>query len=452
MIEIALIILFSILGVILGTITGLIPGLHVNAVSLVLLSISASILSNTQFLSNFTTEGLILILISIIIVGTLITHTFVDFIPSTFFGAPEEDTALSVLPSHELLLNGKGYEAIALSVKGSFGAVLLCFIIVIPLRFVLGEPINLYPVLTKYMAYILLTISFLLIISEHRKLRYPHKTQNGFEFSNSTFSRTAGVLFAAFLFFLSGIFGLILFEMSTTSPFGLPSTFLFPALSGLFGLATLFYSLQSSPEIPKQIIKEPKLDKRECTESVAIGSISGLFVGFLPGVSSGTATVLGTLFKKEKKDSRSIIVMLGSINTANAFFCLIALFLILRQRNGATVIINQLIPIQEWTGFLPPLALIYLLIGVLIAATISYFLTLFLGRFFAVRIHRFNYKNLVVYISLIIIIMVFAFTGLLGLLILGVATSIGLIAPFFGIRRSHAMGVLLLPIIINLLY
>ncbi len=168
-------------------------------------------------------------------------------------------------------------------------------------------------------------------------------------------------------------------------------------------------------------------------------------------INGVTATVLGTIGKSENKDAKSIIVMLGSINTSNAFFCLIALFLILRQRNGATVVINQLIPIQEWTVLLPPIALAYLLISVLISAIISYFLTLYLGKFFSVNIHKFNYKKLVFSISITIIIMVFIFTGLLGLLILGIATSIGLIAPFFGVRRSHCMGVLLLPIMVRLL-
>ena len=451
MIEITLILLFTLMGILLGTITGLIPGLHVNTVALILLSLSSSSIAFFNIFQNHISESFIFILISSTIIGTLITHTFIDFIPSTFFGAPDEDTALSVLPSHELLLEGKGFEAIDLSVRGSIGAILICFIILIPLKFIFGEPFNLYPILTKYMVYILLTISFLLIVSEHRNMKYPNKTKNGYELSSSTFSRTIGVLFAAFLFFLSGIFGLLIFEMSTTSPFALPSTFLFPALSGLFGLSTLLFSLQCHPEIPKQIINKVTYDNKKSLESIIIGSFSGLFVGFLPGVSSGTATVLGTIGKSENKDAKSIIVMLGSINTSNAFFCLIALFLILRQRNGATVVINQLIPIQEWTVLLPPIALAYLLISVLISAIISYFLTLYLGKFFSVNIHKFNYKKLVFSISITIIIMVFIFTGLLGLLILGIATSIGLIAPFFGVRRSHCMGVLLLPIMVRLL-
>jgi putative membrane protein len=46
--------------------------------------------------------------------------------------------------------------------------------------------------------------------------------------------------------------------------------------------------------------------------------------------------------------------------------------------------------------------------------------------------------------------MVLAFTGPLGLFVLAVSTAIGMIAPLTGIRRSHGMGVLLLPVIVML--
>jgi putative membrane protein len=51
-----------------------------------------------------------------------ITHTFLDFISSVFLGAPEEDSFLSVLPGHEMLKEGRGYEAIILSLYGSLVA------------------------------------------------------------------------------------------------------------------------------------------------------------------------------------------------------------------------------------------------------------------------------------------------------------------------------------------
>jgi putative membrane protein len=50
-----------------------------------------------------------------------------------------------------------------------------------------------------------------------------------------------------------------------------------------------------------------------------------------------------------------------------------------------------------------------------------------------------------------VVILVFLFTGLLGLLILIVATFIGLLPVEWGVRRSHCMGVLLIPIILYFL-
>ena len=88
------------LGIFVGTIAGLLPGIHVNLISVFLLSI-------LTFFLNFV-EPIVLI---VFIVAMTISDTFVSFIPSIFLGAPDEDTTLSVLPGHELLLKGKGYEA-----------------------------------------------------------------------------------------------------------------------------------------------------------------------------------------------------------------------------------------------------------------------------------------------------------------------------------------------------
>ena len=48
-------------------------------------------------------------------------------------------------------------------------------------------------------------------------------------------------------------------------------------------------------------------------------------------------------------------------------------------------------------------------------------------------------------------ILVYLFTGPFGVLILGVATAIGLLPVEWGVRRSHCMGVLLLPIMLYFL-
>lgn len=100
------------LGIGLGTFTGLIPGVHVNNIAPLLVGLTAgSTLGPYQAIS--------------LIVAMMLTHTFLDFIPSTFLGVPNEDTALSVLPAHKLVLKGKGYEVIKLTALGSLGALIV---------------------------------------------------------------------------------------------------------------------------------------------------------------------------------------------------------------------------------------------------------------------------------------------------------------------------------------
>ena len=86
-------VLALLLGIVVGTFTGLAPGIHINLVSAILLGS----LSTIPFLNSFAK-----IYFVVFIVAMAITHSLLDFIPSIFLGAPDEDTALSVLPGHEL--------------------------------------------------------------------------------------------------------------------------------------------------------------------------------------------------------------------------------------------------------------------------------------------------------------------------------------------------------------
>ena len=108
------ILLAIILGITAGTITGLIPGIHVNLISIILISLSPTLLGYTNVL-----------VLSCFIIGMAVTHSFLDSIPSIFLGAPDSDNVLIVLPGHKLLLEGKGYEAVKLTIVGS----LICLIL-----------------------------------------------------------------------------------------------------------------------------------------------------------------------------------------------------------------------------------------------------------------------------------------------------------------------------------
>src|SRR3989339_926297 len=104
----------SLLGIFAGTFTGLTPGIHINLVSLLVVSSSA-------YLSGIVS----LPSLGVFIISMAIAHTFLDILPAIFLGAPNEATALGVLPGHKLLLQGMGYEAVKLTITGSLFSLIL---------------------------------------------------------------------------------------------------------------------------------------------------------------------------------------------------------------------------------------------------------------------------------------------------------------------------------------
>lgn len=443
MIDLCFVILFCFLGTITGIATGLLPGLHVNNIALILLSLSGLILSSFNFLIDMGfSEEFIFLLIAIYIISCATSHTFHDVIPSTFLGAPEPDTALSVLPAHSLLLEGKGYEAVALSAMGSYGAILFCFLLIYPIRFIIGSPLFFYETLREIMFWVLLSITILMITTEKGKIEVFSK--------KGIYSSFLGMLFALFVFIISGIFGIIIFEIPVNSPIGLSSPVLFPALAGLFGTPTLLTSLMTKPVIPKQKIEQPKIDKKmrkNSTISIITGSLGGILVSIIPGITSATGTIMAMNARGES-DNKQTIITLSAVNTACAFSVVTVLFIILRSRSGATLAVTELISITEWNNLLIPSNLCFLLIALLLSGTLSYFFTLKVGKIFAKKFANVQYTLIVKITILLISILVFLFTGIIGILILLVATFIGLLPVEFGVRRSHCMGILLLPIML----
>ena len=177
------------------------------------------------------------------------------------------------------------------------------------------------------------------------------------------------------------------------------------------------------------------------------GSLGGILVSIIPGITSATGTILAMNARGES-DKRQTIVTLSAVNTACAFFVVVVLFIILRSRSGATLAAKELMSVSEWTVLFMPTYLSYLLMALLLGGTLSYFLTLKVGKIFAKHFGNVPYALVVKLTIMLIVVLVFLFTGLVGILILVVATCIGLLPVEWGVRRSHCMGILLIPIIL----
>ncbi len=434
-------------GALFGCLSGLMPGLHVNNLSVILISLSGFMAA--LFSGVLPSEFPIPFAIALFIISTATAHTFVNTVPGTFLGAPDEDAALGVLPAHRMLMQGRGFEAVSLSALGSMGAVFACALLLFPFKWVLSEPLNLYSLLQGAMVYALICVSFILVATEHGEPFADHLGRG------SVPSMLSGVGVALCVFLTSGLFGVIIFDIELNSLVGLPGPVLFPALAGLFGISTLVASMKNNSRIPAQEIIERPLPGGwrgglRTLRAVSTGTASGAMVSVLPGVTSAAGTILASTASGEK-DDRMVIVTLSAVNTANAFFVLAFLFMFLKSRSGVAIAVQQLVEVEQWEASLPAPMLLCILAAVLMSAAISYFATRLLGRLFARIIGKIDYRKLAIFAICIVVALVLLFTGPFGILILAAGTFIGMLPIEWGVRRSQCMGVLLVPIIIRLL-
>jgi putative membrane protein len=393
------------LGVLAGITTGLIPGLHINLVALILFGISPFLLGITN-----------VIVVVAFIISMSITHTFTDFISATYLGAPSDDTALAVLPAHKLLLEGKGHEAIRLTLIGS----LLCLIIIILLSPILIIIVPfIFKYLKGYMGWILLVIVLFMVFKE-----------------NSIHSKT----WAFVVVLMAGSLGLIVFSMPNLKD---P---LLPMLSGLFGLSVLFISLTQKVSVPLQHISETiNVKVKNLSKAIGSGIFSGSLISIFPGLGPAQAAVLAGQIVR-RIDIYSYLILVGGINTVSMILSLITLFTIQKARNGSIIVVQQLLQVIDIN-----MLMLFLAIA-MIAGSIATFFTLIISKIFSKVMNKVNYSLLSLIIILFIIFMVFYFSGFIGFIILVVATAIGIIPNVVNISRSISMACLIVPIIlVNLL-
>ncbi len=392
------------LGNLVGVFTGLIPGIHVNLIGVFLISVSST------FLFNINPLYLV-----IFIVAIAITHIFIDFIPSIFLGCPDTDTELSVLPGHELLKRGQGYEAVMLSAYGSLAAVFILILIFYPSILVFPK---IFELIKNLIPYILIAVSGILILIERNKFG------------------------AFFVFLLTGILGFSVLNLHNLKE---P---LLPLLTGLFGSSMLLMSIKNKPEIPEQKT-EFQFEKKKIFKPLFSSLIASPICGFLPALGSGQAAIFGqtiTAPKNREQDNKGFLILLGATNILVMGFSFITLYLLSKTRTGAAYAIEQLV------GNLSLNSLILILIAVLISGITAFFLTKSLAKVFSLKINKINYSLLSKIALIILTIIVFLVSGFLGILIFILSTFTGIYCISLGVKRTNMMGCLLIPTILFYLF
>ncbi len=398
--------LISILiGILAGAFTGLTPGIHINLVGAILVGLSAtafSWISPVYFI--------------IFIASMSIAHTFIDFIPSIFLGCPDTDTQLSVLPGHELLKEGKGYEAVMLTAYGGIFSVFILLLLAFPISFIVS---GIYERIHSVMFWILLATSFLLVFTEKKKFT------------------------ALFVFLISGLLGLCVLNLNIKEP-------LLPLLTGLFGSSMLIISIKNKIIIPAQ---EITFSGCRMFKPLLGSVLASPLCGFLPGLGSGQAAVLGNTISNihfpclakpmhNGTDRKEFLVLIGATNVLVMGLSFVSLYAISKTRTGAAAAIQQIIGVLSWK------ILLLILFAVLVSGIISFFLTKYLTRFLSKKMNKINYTILSVATLILLVIIVLIFSGFTGLLVLIASTLTGIYCNSLAVKKTHMMGCLLIPTII----
>ncbi len=391
MLDLILALLF---GIALGTACGLLPGLHPNNTIPIILGLS--------FLFPPLSAAVVLISAGVV-------NSFVAFIPSILIGAPESESALSIMPGHRMLMQGRGYEALRLTVIGGFASVIFA-LLTLP-TFALFIP-EIYGAIRPYVMFLLVFVASYMVFSEKGK----------------------GKLFAAAVFLLSGALGYFVLDYLNAG-----NEILFPLLSGLFGLPSLLISIKSKAALPESFSLESEpLKKRTIAKSAAIGSVAGILAGLLPGIGSSQASVIA---RAGERNEKTFLMSLAGVGVVDIIYSILALWLISNPRSGIAVAVGTLMKIDLN-------AVLFFLFIIFLSAGAGALLTLKLSRTAVFALRKINYGRLCVSVFMLVCMLIFAFTGFFGLAVAGAALLIGLVPALTGVGRSHAMGCLILPTIL----
>jgi putative membrane protein len=382
----------ALLGCAIGIITGLTPGLHLNTVCLIGLSLYPLVgLNTTDF--------------GVIMTAAATTQSFIDFIPAIFIGVPEEETALSVLPAHRLVMKGRAMEAVTLTAYGSLLGIVYGLLFLIPVMYIV--PV-VHKALKDVIIYVVITAVVVLIAREKNKKA------------------------AVTSFVLSGCLGLLSLDMKILSP----TQSLLPLFTGLFGLSNILLSLkEKTAKVHQEADIKVSLD-RKMAFSGMLGSLCGIVVGLLPAMSPSQIGILA--YDLLGSDLRGFLVSVSAINTSDALYSMVSLQTINNPRSGVAAMLGQIMTVDINT--------LLLFVGVMALATLIATLAhMQLGGAAMKLLARIDYGKLNLCVALFMTALIYWMTGFAGIFLAVIATAIGVIPIVEGVSRTHLMGVLILP-------
>jgi putative membrane protein len=424
--EYASLLPYALAGTIIASALALIPALHVYNVA------GFVILFSLRYANVLTGDQLAMLLL-----GMIVGYAMLNTVPAIFLGAPDDSTIFIVLPGQKYLLERRGYEAAVLTGIGGLGGVLVMLALT-PFAGSIFGPLR--DILFPHMHWILAVIIAFMLMSEWPKTTDRAKTSLG-RLWEAWRGLGAGIL----TFLLSGILGFILMYKSPV-PTEISFQNLLPAFVGLFAFPWVIENLLSQTKIPPQhIAKSVDVQPGHLIRGVGAGALGGLFAAFFPLVTGGIGGFLAG-HATAQRDDRVFILSQGASKVIY-YVGAMWLFFVPNVHLGKGGMAGMLSTI--YTPYTS--AMYYTAVAAIaICAVLAFFMLLGFSRAAIWLVTRVDYKYVSAITLVILTAIVFGLTGVGGLAVAFVATGIGLTPVLWGSRRMNCLGVLLVPITLNM--
>lgn len=418
--------LWAVAGALLASLLTLVPALHIyNVAGFFLLATAAAG-------PLLPAEAM-----AFLFIGMVTGYAMLNTIPSIYLSVPDDSTIFIVLPGQKYLLQRRGYEAVVLTGLGGLGGIVVLALLTPVASTVLPR---LRAILQPHLPWILWAIIAYMLISEWPKGsdRAPAGLRRWWEGWRSL---AAGL--ATFL--LSGLLGLVMIYRSLV-PLTVAYQNLLPAFIGLFAVPWVLQNLLARTEIPPQHYPA-SIDARpgHLLRGTLAGALGGLFAAFFPLVTGGIGGFLAG-HATAQRDDRLFLISQGAskvVYYVGGFLFFFVPGLQLTRGGMAWMLSTHYSSTTPRTYLLATAA-------VVLTGGLAFFLSLGLTRLLERLLARIHYRWVSLVTLGILWVIVVGITGWGGLLVCAVASGIGLIPVLWGSRRMNCMGVLLLPIALNM--
>lgn len=417
---------FSAVGVLFSLLISFLPALHIyNVIGIFLMIV-------LKFEASLAAMQLISLCI-----GMIVGYSILNTVPATYFGPGDESMSYYILPSAAWVAKGRGYESIILTGVGAMGGIIL--LAVLGPAFLYFMP-GLKTITSPHMFWIIGAVIAYMILSE-----WPKGISQSESCWENFWEGWRFLLVGIATFLLSGILGFIVMA-KTMVPLDFAFQSITPVFVGLFAIPWLITNIINIGTIPKQHIAESmELDWELVCRGTFGGFLGGFFAAYIPIVTAGVGGLMAG-HATAQRDGRLFVMSYGTCKTVYYVGSFLLFFIpgLSLTRGGLAWIVTPVVSVLTMKEY-------FLFIAIMLfSAGLSFLLLMPFTKMIIKLVEKVDYHWISVIALAIVIPAVYSFTGVGGMAIMAVATGIGLLPVMFQARRMNLMGVLLLPVCLNM--